>query len=71
MKFLHAHWPDYYDNRPGGIADGRSLCAPLFDINELGEWKDKLASFPLTADMPIESRDAVHVFTMKSTCAVS
>ncbi len=67
MKFLHAHWPDYYDSRPGGIAQGRSLCAPLFDINELGEWKDRLASFPLTADMPIESRDAVHIFLMKST----
>jgi 3-oxosteroid 1-dehydrogenase len=67
MKFLHAHWPDYYDSRPGGIAEGRSLCAPLFDINELGAWKDKLASFPLTADMPIESRDSVALFTAMTT----
>jgi 3-oxosteroid 1-dehydrogenase len=67
MKFLHAHWPDYYDSRPGGIAEGRSLCAPLFDINELGEWKDKLASFPLTADMPMESRDSVALFTAMTT----
>jgi 3-oxosteroid 1-dehydrogenase len=67
MKFLHAHWPDYYDSRPGGVAEGRSLCAPLFDVNELGEWKDRLASFPLTADMPIESRDAVWVFIAMST----
>lgn len=67
MKFLHAHWPDYYDSEPGGTAEGRSLCAPLFDINELGEWKDKLASFPLTADMPIASRDSVNVFLMKTT----
>ncbi|MEO6717023.1 MAG: FAD-binding protein [Novosphingobium sp.] len=67
MKFLHAHWPDYYDSRPGGIAEGRSLCAPLFDVGELGEWKDKLASFPLTADLPIESRDAVSIFVAMST----
>jgi 3-oxosteroid 1-dehydrogenase len=67
MKFLHAHWPDYYDSRPGGIADGRSLCAPLFNINELGQWKDKLASFPLTAGMPIESRDSVALFTAMTT----
>jgi 3-oxosteroid 1-dehydrogenase len=25
MKFVHAHWPDYYDNRPGGIAEGRLI----------------------------------------------
>src|SRR5262245_29449094 len=25
MIFVHAHWPDYYDSRPGGIAEGRSL----------------------------------------------
>lgn len=67
MKFLHAHWPDYYDTRPGGIAEGRSLCAPLFDVGELGEWKDKLASFPLTADMPLESRDSVALFTAMTT----
>jgi 3-oxosteroid 1-dehydrogenase len=67
MKFLHAHWPDYYDSRPGGIAAGRSLCAPLFDVNELGAWKDKLAGFHLTTALPLESRDAVHMFTAKST----
>jgi 3-oxosteroid 1-dehydrogenase len=67
MKFLHAYWPDYHDERPGGIAQGRSLCAPLFDVNELGEWKDRLASFPLTADLPIESRDAVSIFVAMTT----
>ena len=29
MKFIHAHWPDYYDKYPGGLATGRSLAAPL------------------------------------------
>lgn len=35
-------WPDYYDERPGGSALGRTVVAELFDINELGAWKTKL-----------------------------
>jgi len=67
MKFLHAHWPDYYDNRPGGSPEGRSLCAPLFNVKELGEWATKLGHFPLTSSMPITSRDVVVIFTAKRT----
>lgn len=36
------YWPDYYDDRPGGIEQGRTIAAELFDVNELGEWKDRL-----------------------------
>ena len=36
------YWPDYYDDRPGGSAPGRTVTAELFDLNELGEWKKKL-----------------------------
>lgn len=36
------HWPDYYDERPGGSVPGRTVMARLFDANELGPWKDKL-----------------------------
>lgn len=67
MTFLHAHWPDYYDGHPGGIAQGRSLCAPLFDVHELGDWAPKLASFPLTSSIPVSSRDSVALFVMKQT----
>jgi 3-oxosteroid 1-dehydrogenase len=67
MKFIHAHWPDYYDNRPGGIAQGRSLAAPLFNVNELGEWAPKLARHPFTSRMPIGSPEAVTLFTAKKT----
>lgn len=35
-------WPDYYDDRPGGSAPGRTVVALNFDVNELGDWKDKL-----------------------------
>ncbi|TAL04184.1 MAG: FAD-dependent oxidoreductase [Rhodospirillaceae bacterium] len=36
------YWPDYYDERPGGIRQGRSVTAKLFDVNELGPWREKL-----------------------------
>jgi len=62
MEFRHAHWPDYYEDRPGGIAEGRSIAAPLFDVNDLGEWADKLAFNTLTAAMPIPSWEQVSLF---------
>jgi 3-oxosteroid 1-dehydrogenase len=67
MEFRHAHWPDYYDNRSGGIAEGRSLAAPLFDVNRLGEWGPKLAHSPITATMPVPSWESVGLFNAKST----
>jgi 3-oxosteroid 1-dehydrogenase len=36
------HWPDYYDNLPGGSAPGRTVVAELFDVNQLGVWKERL-----------------------------
>ena len=36
------YWPDYYDDRPGGSAPGRTVIADLFDTNELGAWRDRL-----------------------------
>lgn len=38
----YPYWPDYYDELPGGLEVGRCVGAQLFDINELGEWKDRL-----------------------------
>jgi 3-oxosteroid 1-dehydrogenase len=35
-------WPDYYDDEPGGSVPGRTVVADLFDLNELGEWREKL-----------------------------
>lgn len=39
-------YADYYDDLPGGEPRGRALHAKLFDINELGEWRDRLAIYP-------------------------
>jgi 3-oxosteroid 1-dehydrogenase len=36
------YWPDYYDDRPGGSKQGRCVVADLFNVNELGPWKNKL-----------------------------
>ena len=36
------HWPDYYDDRPGGSVAGRTVIADLFNVNELGAWRKKL-----------------------------
>jgi 3-oxosteroid 1-dehydrogenase len=46
MQFARAEgWSDYHDELPGGMARGRGLVAPLFDLNELGEWRDKLSVY--------------------------
>ncbi len=43
MKFTRVrHWPDYYDELPGGSRDGRGVCPVLYNANELGPWKKKL-----------------------------
>jgi 3-oxosteroid 1-dehydrogenase len=38
-----AYYPDYYDDRPGGSAPGRTVVAELFNANELpAPWAKKL-----------------------------
>ena len=60
------HWPDYYSNAPGGHEYGRSLMCELFDINELGEWKDKVGSFSAFR-MPVNSWEFVNLTLAKRT----
>jgi 3-oxosteroid 1-dehydrogenase len=45
-------WPDYYDERPGGLAPGRAVVAELFNANELGAWKHKLRPTFIRAPVP-------------------
>ena len=36
-------YSDYYDDSPGGMAEGRAIVAKIFDVNRLGpEWSRKL-----------------------------
>jgi len=46
-------YPDYYNSHPGGSIPGRTVVAELFDVNALGEWKDKLRPnvFPYAAPL--------------------
>lgn len=54
IRFNRApYWPDYYTNAPGGSAEGRTVLADLFDINELGEWKDRLRPNKFQLPAPI------------------
>jgi 3-oxosteroid 1-dehydrogenase len=69
MQFRYADgWSDYYDTLPGGEPRGRSLVANLFDINELGEWKNKLSMYP-GAHMPMGSEEYPTLFLAKRTWA--
>lgn len=67
MRFKHAHWPDYYSDEPGGLAEGRSLVVPTFDINHLGEWADRLARFPLWPPLPIGVEEFSALSVAKTT----
>jgi 3-oxosteroid 1-dehydrogenase len=67
MRFKYADgWPDYYDEKPGGQPRGRSVVAPLFDINHLGEWKTKLAMYP-GMHLPMGSEEYPTLFLAKRT----
>jgi 3-oxosteroid 1-dehydrogenase len=57
------YWPDYYDNLPGGKEVGRTVVADIFDINELGPWKDKLR--PGFLPLPAKLEEAVQVPLVK------
>ncbi|RYD64362.1 MAG: FAD-dependent oxidoreductase, partial [Sphingomonadales bacterium] len=48
------YWPDYYDERPGGIEQGRTVVAELFDARELGGWADKLRPNNIQVPAPFE-----------------
>ena len=47
------YWPDYNDELPGGSEPGRTVVADLFDVNQLGEWKDKLRPNKFQMAVPI------------------
>ena len=62
-----AYWPDYYDDRPGGSARGRTVVADPFDTNELGEWRTRLQKGFM--EMPLPLDDAMKIRTLKQSWA--
>lgn len=57
------YWPDYYDERAGGSAPGRTVVAELFNVNELGPWKRKLR--PNMFQLPAPIYDATQLPLIK------
>lgn len=65
-----AEWPDYYDERPGGSAMGRTVVAELFDSNELGEWKSKLRPSFIRAPVPATLEEMLELPSLKRSWRV-
>lgn len=57
MKLVHAEgYSDYHESElPGGIARGRALVAPVFDVRRLGSWADRLRG--LQGNLPITTAE--------------
>jgi len=74
LDFVEAHselqfevaegFPDYKPELPGGRpAGGRSLNAKPFDLERLGEWRDRITSFPAdfsNVGIDAETRARIH-----------
>lgn len=59
-------WPDYY-KAPGESVAGRTVVSELFDINQLGDWKDKLR--PGFLPLPANLDEAMQMPLIKRTSA--
>ncbi|SNQ52225.1 3-oxosteroid 1-dehydrogenase [Frankia canadensis] len=69
LRFRHCEgYSDYYDDRPGGKARGRSLETDLFDCTELGPWRDKLRISEGMPPVPMYTGE-VATGTMPTTAA--
>lgn len=69
MAFVRATgFPDYYTTLPGASAKTRSLVGKLFNVNELGNWKQRLSVSPLPP-MPLGIQEVSTVMLAKATFA--
>jgi len=67
VELIRVPWPDYYSDEPGGHKVGRTVSAALFDLNELGEWKDKVGYFYGFPRLPVGSFEFVDLTLAKRT----
>ena len=63
----HPYWPDYYDDLPGGIPEGRTVYAELFDAAELGQARELLR--PNFVPVPVKAREMWDLPLYKTTRA--
>ena len=71
VPFRHCDgYSDYYDDRPGGKARGRSIETELFDTTQLGPWQKKLRVAEKVPPIPMYTVDfapiSLGVRTMRS-----
>lgn len=62
-------WPDYYDDLPGGVPEGRSLLAEPFDMHQLGEYEPWLAMHPMMTTLPFGVDEVPTLFLLKRNWA--
>ncbi len=67
VNLVRVFWPDYYSSAPGGHEYGRTVAGALFDINELGEWRDRLGVFSGFPALPVGSHEFVDLTLAKRT----
>ncbi|HKR87463.1 MAG TPA: FAD-binding protein [Phenylobacterium sp.] len=59
-------YSDYYDDQPGGLAEGRAVVARIFDVNRLGrEWAGKLRLTGLT--LPLTIKEVCRIVLVRRT----
>lgn len=81
VQFMHDHSalrfvpravaPDYYPDRPGALAGGRSLDPQIYDGRRLGPWfarlRPPIREFLVLGGMMVNSRDIAHLMgTLRS-----
>lgn len=67
IKLIRVPWPDYYSDLPGGHEYGRTVAGALFELNELGEWRDRLGSFYGFPPLPVGSHEFVDLTLVRRT----
>jgi 3-oxosteroid 1-dehydrogenase len=61
----HPYWPDYYNDLPGGLDEGRAVFAELFDAAVLGPARAKLR--PNFVPFPVKSQEMWELPLFKQT----
>lgn len=65
---LHT-WPDYYDELPGGLPEGRALTPLPFDAKRLGAWYPHLTTYTPIVPIPLGSDEFATLLLLKRTFA--
>ncbi|CAN7442966.1 FAD-binding protein [Phenylobacterium sp. LjRoot225] len=65
---LHV-WPDYRDDLPGGLPEGRSVMPVPFDVKKLGAWYPRIAVYTPVIPIPLGSDEFGTLLLLKRTLA--